>query len=1134
MMPDFHPGDIIAGRYRLVRPLGRGGMGEVWLAEMENQADRPVALKMASEHHQAYAQQLRREYDALKGLVHPHLPRVYDFGYTEGDGSLPYLVMEYLEGIELSAEVLHNLHEDIYEVIVQLCRALAFLHTHAIVHGDLKPQNIVIAQRQPLHLKLVDFGLATTEGETTGTVPSGTIPYIAPEQLRGVRPTPASDLYALGVIVFQLIANRFPFEADNEAVTLRRRLEEEAPSLLKYAPRISVSLSDIVALLLQREPAKRPQGAREVIALLNEREGRGYPYETVQSRAAYLKSSAYRPYRRFREDLSKTMQSPDVSCKVPMIVTSEPCMGLKAFLDGFANDLDESGSSVYRCLVDEWKNRDTTRDAIWVAGPYEAIPPELTSAAEAAGAKALIVGIESDSTEDGTTRFRLPHLEISDLEEMLQVIFGQHHFPEDFAWRIWQATMGYMDAVQETLSELQDRELIEVGLHGWEWYGEDVDLPVSSSLVGLWQSRFQRLDPSVRKALALLAFSPGRTLPRQVWDELSDVHDSERPNSATMLRELHWVEIERDVVLRSPVLARAIRASLSAPETREVHGLLATLPATSPEENSELAVAHLGHLLLSPSPQLTPDEALTNLRQCMKHGQARAIRDLARDAMETMAEMSPAWRSVLLILYAESTALAGSLSEAREAALKGVEVAQNANLPGVLAESRLVLASILERLGEWDETEKHLAACHSETDSLPIDREVLLLASWAWIRFRKGDIERASELAKQALGRGAGTTESLGRLRQTLGNLAYFRGDLDAATREWEAALECYEESGDARGESDVLNNLGVAAARRGNRKLAREHWEACKKLSEQTGNQARVAGLLNNLAISVFEEGDLRTAEKNYEEAQRIYRRLDARRERIEILNNLGELNFYRASYPRARAFWNEALSEAETLGDMEARIEPLTYLGKLYLSIGLESEGRQCLEQVLSVARECDSEAGQAQALCELALYHLACSDLEKAGALLDEAERFIGNETDSVLHLNLLCARFQLLIATEKHEEASRLYESATALPVAQNTFVARARLGLLALAQGRTPNDDTWLSRIADFPEFAWRAAWYQAQTSHASRNQQVMRRELERAASRLRMIAEQLAEDEREKYLQTGDAIRFQQWVRQLT
>ncbi len=348
-MSDWKAGDTIGGSYRLERLLGQGGMGEVWLAQKNSPNAPPVALKIVPASQSHAIQQLQSEYDALKQLVHPHLPRVYEQGQADGDGGASYLAMEYLQGEELNSDALTRPLEDTIDVMVQLARALAFLHTHHIVHGDLKPQNIVISQRQPLHLKLIDFGLATVGSEPGGAQLRGTVPYISPEQLRGEQPGPASDLYAIGVIVFRLLTGRFPFEAESEALTLRARLEQEAPSLLKYAPRISVSLADIVARLLRRNPDERPGNAREVIALINEKLGRAYPYETPQSRAAYLNSSAYHPYKAIQEKI-------DVSSGKPVVITAEPRMGLRSFLNDIAGDFEKRGVPVQRFSGDEWKD----------------------------------------------------------------------------------------------------------------------------------------------------------------------------------------------------------------------------------------------------------------------------------------------------------------------------------------------------------------------------------------------------------------------------------------------------------------------------------------------------------------------------------------------------------------------------------------------------------------------------------------------------------------------------------------------------------------------------------------------------------------------------------------------------------
>ncbi|MBU1936957.1 tetratricopeptide repeat protein, partial [bacterium] len=881
---------------------------------------------------------------------------------------------------------------------------------------------------------------------------------------------------------------------------------------------ISVSLADIVARLLRRNPDERPGNAREVIALINEKLGRAYPYETPQSRAAYLNSSAYHPYTTIQEKI-------DVSSGKPVVITAEPRMGLRSFLNDIAGDFEKRGVPVQRFSGDEWKDANPPSGIVSVFGPLKTMPDVLPETAS------LIVGIETEEPND-LAAFQLPHLDIRDTEDMLQTIFGQHCFPKNFAENLWERTLGHVGAAHEILQELLNHDLIDVGIEGWEWYGSETDWPLPESLLQLWQSRFQKLDSLHRRALAFLAFTFNHTLPKDVWNSLCDISLEEQAAFADSLCKRGWIDIGETVALRTPIHTSAIRSSLPMTEAREIHERLSELPPPSHEAIAEMT-CYIGHQLLSPTPKLSSGEAFTKLRQCIKQGQAKTVAELSTEAIEMIPNISTAWKAVLLLLFAESTALAGSLSRAQEAAQRAVDVAREATLPGEVAEGQLLLAHILERQGEWDEAEKHLSDCYEKAPFLPKERMMILLSTWAWTRFRKGDIEKAGSLAQQALAQGGEAAEKLGRLRQTLGNLAYFRGDLDSAAREWEAALKDYEEHADARGKSDVHNNLGVIAARRSKPELAREHWETCKKLSEQTGNQARVAGLLNNLAISAFEEGDFRQAEKNYEEALRIYRKLDAPRERIEILNNLGELSFYRANYPRARAFWNEALSDADALGDVEAQIEPLIYLGKLSLAVGAQEESQRFFEKAISTAREVSNEPGLARALGEFALYQMHSSDLEKANRLLDEADSTLHDDADPALKLNLFFARLQLLLAAEEKENAADLYASVKALPEAMSTFVARAHLGLLGLAQGQTLPDNSWFADIHEFPEFSWRASWYQAQKLLTNQDRKSILREVEKAAASLRMIAEQLSEKERGSYLQSGDVVRFQKWVKEV-
>ncbi|MFF1713970.1 WD40 repeat domain-containing serine/threonine protein kinase [Streptomyces sp. NPDC058268] len=281
------PDQILAGRYRLVRQIGEGGMGQVWEARDEV-LERLVAVKMisllaggGSRGNEARARFLR-EARITAGLQHPNIVTVHDLGETGGgDGTTPFLVMELIRGEGLDT-VRHPVAlADAARWGTQICDALTEAHGAGILHRDLKPANILITASGPV--KVLDFGIARAADPSvpggsltqTGFI-VGTPPYIAPEQARGI-PEQRSDLYALGCVLFELITGRLPFRAPDTMSYLAAHLTQEPPAPSSVAAGIPSSWDEVVLTLLQKDPGQRYASAAKLSRAL-QLLGRGSGY----------------------------------------------------------------------------------------------------------------------------------------------------------------------------------------------------------------------------------------------------------------------------------------------------------------------------------------------------------------------------------------------------------------------------------------------------------------------------------------------------------------------------------------------------------------------------------------------------------------------------------------------------------------------------------------------------------------------------------------------------------------------------------------------------------------------------------------------------------------------------------------
>ena len=266
---EMAPGLVVDARYRLLSRLGSGGMAEVWAAE-DTELGRQVALKLLHSRlaaDQDFVERFRREASAAAGLQHANVVSVYDRGESQGTY---YIAMEYLRGPSLKDLVRRGPLEPRHatELVVQVLKAARFAHRHGIVHRDLKPHNVMLDDEG--RVKVTDFGIAragASDMTETGLI-MGTAQYLSPEQAQGHAVTAASDLYSIGVMLFELLTGRVPFEGESPVTIALRHVSETPPAPSQLNPAVPPALDAVVLRALAKEPRDRFADADEFIAAL--------------------------------------------------------------------------------------------------------------------------------------------------------------------------------------------------------------------------------------------------------------------------------------------------------------------------------------------------------------------------------------------------------------------------------------------------------------------------------------------------------------------------------------------------------------------------------------------------------------------------------------------------------------------------------------------------------------------------------------------------------------------------------------------------------------------------------------------------------------------------------------------------
>lgn len=268
----MNKGYVLNGRYKIVDRLGEGGMADVYLAQ-DLILDREVAVKLLRLDFRDNPKAKKRfQHEALAAteLDNPHIVGIYDVDEVEG---MQYLVMEYVNGEDLNQYIKDHFpipYAQVVDIMEQICSAVGEAHRHNIIHRDLKPQNILVDKNG--YIKITDFGISRLESEDTMTQTKsiiGSIHYLSPEQIKGQMATKQSDIYSLGIILYEVLTGKVPFTGDTAVSIAIKHSQEPMPSVRDFDPRIPQALENVVLKATTKDPKDRYQTVGDLAADLN-------------------------------------------------------------------------------------------------------------------------------------------------------------------------------------------------------------------------------------------------------------------------------------------------------------------------------------------------------------------------------------------------------------------------------------------------------------------------------------------------------------------------------------------------------------------------------------------------------------------------------------------------------------------------------------------------------------------------------------------------------------------------------------------------------------------------------------------------------------------------------------------------
>ncbi len=872
------PGTVLAQRYEIVRILGQGGMGAVYKAT-DLELNRTVALKVIRPdlaRDRAIVDRFKQELLLAHQVTHRNVIRIYDL--SEADG-MKFITMEYVEGDNLLT-LLHQkkkfLPEESVEIMQQVCRALEAAHSVEVIHRDLKPQNIM--RDKTGRILVMDFGLARTlegDGMTQSGALVGTMEYMSPEQALGKPLDQRSDIFALGLIFYEMLTGQMPFKADSTIASLIRRTQERVAPVSDHDDTIPKSLSDIVTKCLERDVEQRYKTAAELLADL----------ETWQGKRA----GATLSFEPKIGPWGRTIPWPSITAGIIVIVLA--ISGYR-FRDKLfqPSPAQTSAAPTVSLAILPFRNASGDPSLDWLGSSLaEMLSTDVgqSSRLRAVSADRLHQMFTDLHISPGTVLDPATIRRVADFSNSDRVVWGQY------------AKFGDQIRIDATLQDIKNDRAIPL----------KIEVPSEKEIPGA----VDRLAESIRQKLAL---------PDNVLKELKA--SSFQPNSSSMeaLRDYNQgVGFQRDG--KNLEAQKQFEAATKAdPNFALAFSKLAQTYSSlgydgKAQQSAEKAVA------LSQNLPEAEKYLISATRFQISKNFPEAIK-----AYENLAKTSPDntdVQSALAALYEE----AGDLTKAtqyNQAILK----ANPKDITATLAVGRLAInggkpQASLDPLNraltlsvQLDNREQKAASLH-----------LIGLAYWRMNKPEDALRNYQEELAIwRALGQKGGIALSLNETAK----VQVLLGDNKSALSNFQQALEMRREIDDKRGLGDTLVDMGNFYLDRGDHDQALKMYKEALQIQRDLGDEGMQAICLNNIGAVYFEKAQYEDARAYYQQALQLREKAKVPRDIVESVHNLAETSVRMGQYDLAVSQYMRALDLWRSIDDTRgAAIESYT-LGVMF----------------------------------------------------------------------------------------------------------------------------------------------------------------------------------------------------------
>jgi len=1016
------------GAYKIVRELGHGGMAVVYLGERDDeQFSKRVAIKMLRPgfYTAEIVQRFRNERQTLAALDHPNIVKLLDGGSTEA--GLPYLVMDYVEGVPIDEYCrLHQLSAHArLQLFLSVCAAVGYAHQNRVIHRDLKPGNILITKDGVP--RLLDFGIAKLLNPEFLQTPlvtrtewrPMTVEYASPEQVRGEPVTASSDIYSLGILLYELLAGRRPYSTVGKSrLEIERMICEqdpEPPSAALGEPltrrTLDGDLDTIVMKALRKEAQRRYASVAEFAQDIQNHLS-GLP---VQARNPTLTYRSGRFLRRHKESFATALVG---------LVLVGVAIGFWLWMKGSR----PAGTAAARVrpsvAVLGFKNLSGRADAGWIS---TALSEMLTTQ--------LAAGEELRTIAGDTIAQTKIDLNLSDAEGI----------PSSALARV----RGNLGSGYAVVGSYQDSGGVQVRLDARLEDTASGQTVVAASELG-----------SQNDLLDLASRTGARLRERLGLSKISELESqairASVPSNVQALR-LYSQGLERlrtfDALAAQDLLTRAVAADPSYPLS---HSALATVWRTlghdpDAREQAKQALDGAGklsredHLLVEarynetvknwPKAIETYEVLVSFFPDSLEYkldlASARTSGGQGKDALKDLSELAKSNPQAqgdprVDLAISQVGSATGDSKLRRDAAERAASKAERQGARLLLARARNLECRALANLGE---NAKAGVVCEearrifAETG----DRGELARAlhSMAEVPLNQGDLATAGKLYRQSLAilREIGDQQGMGSELINLGLIAAMQGDLPAGLKMYDESFRSYQEAGDKPGMAAVTGNTGNLLRAQGNLGDALAHYQKALSISNEIGHRSSAGQAMQAIGLALADQGDLAGAYKMFQQALAIQRDIGEKVNYADTERDMGRVLMQQGDLQQARKLFDEALSAQQQLGEIGSSAETRLALAELDCDSGRPKEAEQLARAAIKVFQSQNEPDAEIFAATLLSRSLLGQDKVQDAAASLETPLKLTEKSSDVTTRLSLALAHADVLAARKDLAAAQR---------------------------------------------------------------------------------------------------------------